>query len=89
MFLCSLCLCSNPEKGMGVWKRAHAFSATSAVIICDITFPANLALTFTLPKLLNVYKPLSDVSYGYCSKCSAVNYQPQCTGKICQEMIQK
>lgn len=46
-------------------------------------------LTFTLPKLLNEYKPLSDVSYGYCWKCSAVNYQLQCTGKICQEMIQK
>lgn len=46
-------------------------------------------LTITLPKLLNEYKPLSDVTYSYCWKCSALNYQPQCTGKICQEMIQK
>lgn len=46
-------------------------------------------LTFILPNLLNEYKPLSDVSYGYCWKCSAVNYQMQSTGKICQEVIQK
>lgn len=30
------------REGLGVWKCAHVFSATSAIIICDITSPANL-----------------------------------------------
>lgn len=46
-------------------------------------------LTFILPNFLNECKLLSDVSYGYCWKCCAINYQIQHTGKICQEVIQK
>lgn len=52
-------------------------------------FSCKPCLTFILPNFLNECKPLSDVSYGYCWKCSAVNYQMWCTGKICQEVIQK
>lgn len=55
---------------------------------------AMLPLSQTLPNFyiapfLSVCKPLSAVSYGYCWKCCAVNYQMWRTGKICQEVIQK
>lgn len=73
---------------MGVWIHVHAFPATSAVTICNVTSPANIPWLI-LPNFLNVCKPLSAVSYGYCWKCCAVNYQIWHTGKICQEVIQK
>lgn len=77
------------REGQGCLETCPCLSSYISCYNMQCYLSCKPCLMFILPNFLNEYKPLSDVSYSYCWKCSAVNYQMQCPGKICQEVIQK
>lgn len=77
------------QEGHGCLEMCPCLSSYISCYNMQCCLSCRPCLTFLLPNALNEYKPLSDVTYSYCWKCSAVNCQMRCTGKICQEVTQK